>query len=360
MAGSATPAGEATTRWATGSGGPGPHVVAGRSVGAGAGAGAGAAVAANAFAANALDLDDGYRPLKGHPGAVVVPAALTAAEVTGAAGEELLAAVLVGYEVALRAGTLLRAEYATYHGTGAWAPVGAAAAVARLRGLDAATTATALAVAEFHAPITPVMRTVDHPAMLEDGTGWGALAGYAAVDLALARVTGPPTLFEHRRAEAAALPVLGGAYPVEDVYVKLAATCRWAQPAVAAVLAAGRGDPGRCRAGSGRRGNGAGRHLLGGDAPGPHPADHDGAGPVQHPVGRRLRPARRPGRPRAGRDVPTRRPGDPGARVVRPGRGRLRAGHRVPRPRPGAGGGHHHRRPPGALRPSGARAHTLG
>jgi 2-methylcitrate dehydratase PrpD len=36
---------------------------------------AGAALA-NSFAANALDMDDGHRLVKGHPGAIVVPAAL--------------------------------------------------------------------------------------------------------------------------------------------------------------------------------------------------------------------------------------------------------------------------------------------
>jgi len=38
------------------------------------------AALANGFAASALDTDDGYRPVKGHPGAVVSPAVLAAAE----------------------------------------------------------------------------------------------------------------------------------------------------------------------------------------------------------------------------------------------------------------------------------------
>jgi 2-methylcitrate dehydratase PrpD len=39
----------------------------------------------------------------GHPGAVVIPAALAMAEVTGATGREFLAAIVAGYEVAVRA-----------------------------------------------------------------------------------------------------------------------------------------------------------------------------------------------------------------------------------------------------------------
>ena len=42
------------------------------------------AALANGFAANALDIDDGYRLVKGHPGACVLPVILTAAEFTPA------------------------------------------------------------------------------------------------------------------------------------------------------------------------------------------------------------------------------------------------------------------------------------
>jgi len=38
------------------------------------------AALANGVAANALDIDDGHREVKGHPAAVVVPPALAAAE----------------------------------------------------------------------------------------------------------------------------------------------------------------------------------------------------------------------------------------------------------------------------------------
>ncbi|MBW1712563.1 MAG: MmgE/PrpD family protein, partial [Deltaproteobacteria bacterium] len=88
---------------------------------------------ANAVAGSALDADDGHRGALGHPGAVVVPAALAAAEVTGASGGELLEAIIVGYEVAIRAGLILNAagEEVDY-GSGAWGSFGAAAAGARL------------------------------------------------------------------------------------------------------------------------------------------------------------------------------------------------------------------------------------
>ena len=59
---------------------------------------------ANGVLANVLDYDDGHRITKGHPGAMVIPAALATAEAVDASATAFLAAVLVGYEVALRAG----------------------------------------------------------------------------------------------------------------------------------------------------------------------------------------------------------------------------------------------------------------
>src|SRR5215211_2495065 len=141
------------------------------------------AALANGFAASALDIDDGYRLVKGHPGAVVFPAVLAAAEEAKSSGPEFLTALVVGYEVAMRAGRILHSLYDVYHGSGAWAPVGAAAGVARLLGCNAEQTWHALGIAEFHAAMTPEMRSVDHPSMLKDGIGWGAMVGIASGQL---------------------------------------------------------------------------------------------------------------------------------------------------------------------------------
>ena len=55
------------------------------------------AALANGFAANALDIDDGYRLIKGHPGACVLPAILAAGEMAGeCSGEMFLTAMIIG------------------------------------------------------------------------------------------------------------------------------------------------------------------------------------------------------------------------------------------------------------------------
>ncbi|MFB9806670.1 MmgE/PrpD family protein [Haladaptatus pallidirubidus] len=78
------------------------------------------ATLANATAANALDIDDGHREVKGHPAAVVVPAALAAAEFVDATVDQFLDAVYVGYEIGVRAGMAIHETDDVYTGTGSW------------------------------------------------------------------------------------------------------------------------------------------------------------------------------------------------------------------------------------------------
>jgi len=190
---------------------------------------------ANGVLANALDFDDGHRLVKGHPGANVVPTALAVAEATGANVEEYLTAVIVGYEVALRAGLLLHARSGDYHGSGSWGAVGAAAASARLLGLSAARTRHALGFAEYHAPLAPIMRSVAEPAMTKDACGWGALLGVSAAYLAARDYTALECTLVDDDA--------GALWHLRDVYVKSFPCCRWSQPAIQAALELHLEDP---------------------------------------------------------------------------------------------------------------------
>ncbi|MDQ3505622.1 MAG: MmgE/PrpD family protein [Actinomycetota bacterium] len=190
---------------------------------------------ANGVLANALDFDDGHRLVKGHPGANVIPAALAVAEMIDAPREDVLAAITVGYEIAVRAGIALHLREASYHGSGAWGAVGAAAAVARLLELDAAQTAHALGLAEYHAPMAPIMRSVADPAMTKDACGWGAMTGTSSALLAASGFTASEgAVLESLRGPDSAV---GTRWYVEDIYVKAFPCCRWSQPAIAAALA---------------------------------------------------------------------------------------------------------------------------
>lgn len=103
----------------------------------------------NGIAAHALDYDDSNLTLTGHPSALLVPAILALGEETGASAAEALLAYAAGYEVMIRVarGVNLAHYVRGWHPTATIGVIGVAAAGAKLLGLDAARTATAMAVA---------------------------------------------------------------------------------------------------------------------------------------------------------------------------------------------------------------------
>jgi hypothetical protein len=125
---------------------------------------AGAALA-NGFFGNALDIDDGYRNVKGHPGACALPPVLAAAELAGECS---------GLGISHRPGGRLRTGHPgrgdpprhlqAYHASGSWGAIAGAAAAGRLLGLSESQTALhAMGAAEYHAPIAPMMKGIDTP-----------------------------------------------------------------------------------------------------------------------------------------------------------------------------------------------------
>ncbi len=107
----------------------------------------------NGAAGHALDFDDVASRMVGHPTAPVAPAALALAQSLGANGRDLLRALIVGHEIESRIGEVAGLSHYQlgFHVTGTIGTFGAAAACARLRGLDAATTRHALGLAATQA-----------------------------------------------------------------------------------------------------------------------------------------------------------------------------------------------------------------
>ena len=94
----------------------------------------------NGALAHSLDFDDTHAAGSLHPGAPVIPAALAAGEMVGASGADVLAAIVAGYEVTCRVALALPAgdHYDRgFHPTATCGAFGAAAAAARVFGLDA-------------------------------------------------------------------------------------------------------------------------------------------------------------------------------------------------------------------------------
>ena len=160
---------------------------------------AAAAALINGVIAHAQELDDFGGA--DHSGAVVIPAVLAVAESEGITdGRAAIAAMIVGYDVALRVldamgGYRAHNNGGGWHSTGTCGSFGAAAAAARLLGLDAERTAWALGIAgSFTGGIW---------AYLADGAmskryhpGRAAEIGVTAAYMARAGFTGPTRVFD--------------------------------------------------------------------------------------------------------------------------------------------------------------------
>lgn len=195
--------------------------------------GAVGAAFANGVLANVLDYDDGHRLTKGHPGAVIIPATLAVAQRVNASVAQWLEAVVVGYEMAIRAGIALHDRDHSYHASGAWGGVGAAVAAARLLALDGAATLAAAGLAEYHAPIAHIMRSCAEPQMTKDACAWGASVGVSSALLAAQGFTSVRPEFLDSE-----LDDLGRRWRLEELYIKAYPCCRWSQGAIAAAVQA--------------------------------------------------------------------------------------------------------------------------
>jgi len=107
----------------------------------------------NGTASHVLDFDDVNMSFLGHASVAVLGAALALAERLDADGSELITAFVAGYETACRLAVAIGSEpyVRGWHSTGTVGTFGAAAACARLLGLDPERTAVALALAASEA-----------------------------------------------------------------------------------------------------------------------------------------------------------------------------------------------------------------
>lgn len=202
----------------------------------------------NGLIGHAEEMDDSHRYVSGlHLATVILPALLAAAEESGASGREIASAMAGGYEAAGRLCRCLDKGLRArgFHSTGVIAPFGAAAAVVLLLHGDEDSLVNAFGLAASSA--------AGLFAFLENGAsvkhyhaGRAALDGYLAARLALAGLTGPPSVFEGRegffRAYSAETLMDALEAPTEGpelacVYHKLHSACGHAFPAIDTALA---------------------------------------------------------------------------------------------------------------------------
>jgi len=202
----------------------------------------------NGALGHSLDFDDTHAGGSLHPGAPVIPAALAAAEMVGASGAETLAAIIAGYEVTCRIALALPAgaHYARgFHPSATCGAFGAAAAAARVFGLDAAGVASALGIA--------LSQTAGSLQFLANGAwtkrfqvGWAAMAGLTAAALAREGFKGAAEALEGRHGFLAAYAPspeperavvgLGVEFELMRTAVKPYPSCRYGHAGIDAAL----------------------------------------------------------------------------------------------------------------------------
>jgi len=193
---------------------------------------AGAAFAA-AMSIDALDAHDGFNPAKGHIGAVLFASLWPCMK--GMRGADFLTALVAGYEFGARASMAQHGTVPDYHTSGSWGAVTGAAILSRLWSLDHNTARHAIGIAEYHGPRSQMMRGVDYPTMLKDGTAWGAMTAVSSALLAQAGFTGAPAITVEQAPDYWA--DLGQRWFTLEQYFKPYPVCRWAQAPIEGVLA---------------------------------------------------------------------------------------------------------------------------
>ena len=206
----------------------------------------GDAAFANAVMGHGLVREDMHSGSISHLGIVVLPTLMALAQATRASGREFIAATIVGYEVGGQVGrAVMDAEVARIHRpTGVTGPVAAAAAAARLLGLDPDQTTSAIALG---ANTTLGFNQWAHTGGSEMffHAGFAARNALSAARLAQAGAFGSPSALDGEAGLFAALKKRSAALRVElfraapeilSVYHKPVPACNFAQTPSQAAL----------------------------------------------------------------------------------------------------------------------------
>jgi 2-methylcitrate dehydratase PrpD len=153
----------------------------------------------NGTAAHTLEVDDIYRDAIYHPGPPVIAAALAAAQSRRLSGNDLIVAIVAGYEISNRIGRAIQPKHYDYwHTTGTVGAFGAAAASAKALNLNARQAKHAIAnAATFAAALQQAFRSDAMSKALHAGRA--AETGLLCALMAEHGVTGADNMLEGER-----------------------------------------------------------------------------------------------------------------------------------------------------------------
>ena len=181
----------------------------------------------NGTIAHHADLDDGNSRAGLHGGVTVIPAAIAVAETANSSGAELIDAIAFAYAAAVAYGQPLleTIERHRLHPPAMVGCFGAAAAAARLLGLDDETTVGAISLAGTLMPIAPFESFTRGGSVKDLYGGYPAYVGVRAAELAHNGIEGPKAFFASVELDP---------NEVDHVYIKPWASCRSTHAALTA------------------------------------------------------------------------------------------------------------------------------
>src|SRR5690606_26556768 len=151
------------------------------------------AALANGTAIHAFELDDVLLGALSHPGAVIVPAALAAAQTHGASGARFLLALVAGYETMWRVARALNTahNHRGFHTTAVAGPIASTVAAGVVMGFDAQRLRCAIGIAASSAGGLKAFTQGSGGMIKRMHPGRAAEAGVLACELASRGFTGP-------------------------------------------------------------------------------------------------------------------------------------------------------------------------
>jgi len=197
----------------------------------------------NAMLGHGIELDDAHGSGLIKSGSVLVPAAFALAELTGASGEDVIAGVVAGYDVAIRIAKAINPGHRQrgYHTTGTVSAIGTAAMGTKLMGCNVEQTAWAIGLACMQS--AGIQSYLDDPCMAKPfSPGKSAFNGVLAAIMASRGFSGPKKALESREGFFNAFTDnvrlddlednLGKHFAIMEVGFKPHAACRYAHGAI--------------------------------------------------------------------------------------------------------------------------------
>jgi 2-methylcitrate dehydratase PrpD len=142
----------------------------------------------NTVAGRAIELGEGHRYVSYQGAMQILPGVLAVGECAQVSGREMLAALILGYDVGARIAAAMTTRPLA-HQNGQAALLGAAAAGARMRGLNAADTSRAMRIATTLVLTPSYNNAIDGATTLNVAGGMSGFAAGLVPDLALAGFT---------------------------------------------------------------------------------------------------------------------------------------------------------------------------